>query len=61
MGDCLVVEDGKVSDAREDEILEDRGGRGMAKYDEHARSFEGGLSARCPEPVRGSERVILEC
>jgi len=48
-GDGLVVEDGEVASAGEDEVLEDGRGRGTARYDQHAGGFEGGLTARCPE------------
>ena len=49
MGDGLVVEDGKVADAGEDEVLEDGGGRGTGRDDEHTRGLERRLAARCPE------------
>ena len=49
IGDVVVVEEGEVADAGEDEVLEDGGGRGACGHDEHPRGLEGCLSARCPE------------
>lgn len=60
-GDVVRVEDGKMADAGEDEVLQCRGRRGRTADHEQARRLERRLACRRPEPgIRVRVRVRFE-
>ena len=56
--DVVWIEDGKVADAGQDEVLQRRGRRRRAADHEQTRGLERRLACRCPEPVGGCGSVV---
>ena len=56
--DVVWIEDGKVADAGQDEVLQRRGRRRRAADHEQARGLERRLACRRPEPVCGCGSVV---